>query len=252
MDDKHFFRGGLWVIDLNPDKANDRLQNIFSHDLHLIMEYFLYFLFVDTSALGDNEFAKRHDEIKDGIISIMNKKYDSGAAQICTEMDWIITQSLLNDGCFINKGTPHDPKLKWTGNIHENQKPTNLYHILEGALIDPRSRIGQTINYPPEHEIYLVSNMIRNPLAHGSKTSATIEDYKVLFFILILLYYDIVNPHNHPRNAKYNNWVYRTMRDMRLKDETPTLDLICEMANEKSLDLDKVKDEFHQIVKQNI
>jgi len=172
----------------------------------------------------------------------MNRRYDLGSKQLCTVIEGIVTKSLLNDGCIDNDINP-----KWLGSIHKNQKPVNFYAILEGSLIDPRSRIGRLIQYPPESEIYHVSDMIRNPLAHGSRTAATFRDYKVLFFILILLYYDIVNPHKSSLDFKYYEWINRKSRDLRLKGEDPTLEKILELAEEHKLDLEKVKRIFDEI-----
>lgn len=245
LTDGHFFRGGRWVIDLNERDAIDHLNSINLHkDEQLIMNYFIYFLFVDKEKLGANEFSERHEDIKDGILAIMNRKYDLGSKQLCTVIEGIVTKSLLNDGCIDNETNP-----KWIGSFHKNPKPTNFFAFLEGALIDPRSRIGRSIQYPPESEIYHVSEMIRNPLAHGSRTLATLRDYNVLFFILILLFHDIVNPHRSPLDHKYYEWISRTSRNMRLKGEEPNLEKVLALGDEKKLDLEKVKRIYREITK---
>jgi len=240
----HIFRGGRWIIDLNDQDATSHLLSIvsISKDSHLVMNHLLYFLFIDIKELGNNEFAERHEDIKDGIIAIMQKKYDLGAKQLSTVIEGIVRKSLLKDGCCTEDGSGY---LKWVSKVHhEHQKATNFYQILEGALIDPTSRIGRTIFYPPEQEIYLLSEMIRNRLAHGSKSSSKFDDYTILFFVLILLYHDLVNPHNNQGNLKYSEWIFRTRRNMRLKGDDPTLDKILEIAKDQSLDLAKIKEIF--------
>ncbi len=63
--DSHLFCKGRWVIDLSDSDSNKHLGSIgFSQDTLLIMKYFVFFLFVDTSKLNSNEFSERHDEIK--------------------------------------------------------------------------------------------------------------------------------------------------------------------------------------------
>jgi len=89
--------------------------------------------------------------------------------------------------------------------------------------------------------------MIRNPLAHGSQTMAILDDYKVLFYILILLFHDIVNADNYQGDDKYLMWVYRTSRDMRLRGEEPTYKKIVEKAEKQGLDLTKVNAGFSQM-----
>lgn len=187
-------------------------------DIQLVMNYFIFLLLINTSELKDNEFAERHQDIKDGILQIMNKRYDSGARQLGPIIEGIVKKSLLKDGC-IDTTSPYP---NWIGEFHEHPQPRTFYQFLEGALSDPRSRIGRTIFYPPSEEIYHVSEMIRNPLAHGSQTMAILDDYKVLFYILILLFHDIVNADNYQGDDKYLMWVYRTSRDMRLRGEEPT------------------------------
>jgi len=91
--------------------------------------------------------------------------------------------------------------------------------------------------------------MIRNRLAHGSKSSSTFDDYKILFFILILLYHDIVNPHENRGNLKYSEWIFRTRRNMRLQGEDPNLEKILEIAKDQSLDVAKVKEIYEDFEK---
>jgi hypothetical protein len=239
--DSHIFRRGRWIIDLNETDAINHLTSIkISQDVRLIMEYFLYLLYVETSNLGVNEFSERHKEVKDAIIDVLSGRYDAGARHFSAVIEGVVKKSLLNDQC-IDDSTPYP---KWTGTFHEHPEPRNFFQLLEGALRDPRSRIGRVIDYPPEEEIFHVSEMIRNPLAHGSSTVGTLEDYKVLFFLLILLFHDIVNPHNYPGNHKYLKWVDRTRTNMRLGGEEPTLDKLLELGGGQGLDLDSIRKAF--------
>lgn len=236
--DSYIFRRGRWIIDLNENDAINHLASInVSQDVRLIMEYFLYFLFVETSSLGTNEFSERHKEIKDGILDVMGGRYDAGARQLSAVIEGMVKKSLLNDHCVNDSG----PYPRWTGTFHKHPEPRNFFQLLEGALRDPRSRIGRTIDYPPEEEVFHVSEMIRNPLAHGSPTVGILEDYKVLFFLLILLFHDIVNPHIYPGNHKYLKWLDRTRTNMRLAGEEPTLDKLLEAAKGQGLDLDSIR-----------
>lgn len=243
--EEYFFRGGRWILDLlNERDVKGHLSTIkLSIDVQLIMNYFLYFLFVDTDALGNNELSERHQDIKEGIIAIMSKRYDTGVRQLSPIIEGIVRKSLFNGGCTDNSS----PYPKWIGNFHKYPQPRNFYQLLEGAIRDPRSRIGRTITYPPDQEIYHVSEMIRNPLAHGTQTQATLEDYRILFFILILLFHDIVNPHNDQWDEKYYKWVYNTSRNMRLEGKDPTLEKLIEIAEAQNLNVDKVKASYTQI-----
>jgi hypothetical protein len=235
--DSHLFRRGRWVIDLNDNDADNHLRGAeFTRDTLLLMKYFIFLLYERTSNLGFNEFSERHDEIKDAIIDVMRKKLGSAARHISAVVEGIVTKSLVNDGCIINA----KPYPRWTGSFHEHGQPKNFYQLLEGALRDPRSRIGRVIDYPPDEEIFHVSEMIRNPLAHGAVTNATLEDYKVLFFILILLYHDIVNPHGYAGNHKYLKWIDRMRIDLRLGGEEPTLEKIEKLAAGSGLDINEV------------
>lgn len=236
--DSHLFRKGRWVIDLNDNDAHNHLGEIgFSQDTLLIMKYFVFLLYVDTSNMGSNEFSERHDEIRDAIIDVMRRKLGSAARQISAIIEGIVNKSLVNDGCITNS----KPYPKWTGTFHEYEEPKNFYQLLEGALRDPRSRIGRVIDYPPSEEIFHVSEMIRNPLAHGSVSAGTPEDYKVLFFLLILLYHDIANPHQYPGNHKYLKWAERMRTDLRLGGEEPTNEKIEKLADDAGLDVDELR-----------
>jgi hypothetical protein len=240
----HFFRGGRWVVDVNYDDAANHLRSItVSSDIQLMFNYFNFLLMVDTEELGDNEFGRRHDEIKNGILSIFNKEYDSGARQLITVIEGIVRDSLLADDC-IDDSTPNP---NWTGNFHEHPQPTNFYQLLEGALRDPRSRIGKLIMYPPDEEISHLNEMIRNPLAHGYRTVAILEDFKVLFFTLILLYHDIVNPHDYVHDYKYEKWIYRVKNNLRLQGENPTLERLMQIAGEQGLNVDKVESTYNRL-----
>lgn len=236
--DSHLFRKGRWIIDLNDADANGHLGDVgFTQDTVLIMKYFIHLLYVNSSNLGANEFAERLDEIKDAIIEVMRQKLGSAARQLSAVIEGIVKKSLINDGCIVDT----KPHPKWTGSFHEYAEPKNFHQLLEGALRDPRSRIGRTIDYPPSEEIFHVSEMIRNPLAHGAVSAGTIEDYKVLFFLLILLYHDIVNPHTYPGNHKYLKWVERTRVDLRLSGDVPTDQKIEKLAADASLDLNELR-----------
>jgi len=236
--DSHLFRKGRWVIDLNDNDSHNHLGDIgFNQDTLLIMKYFIFFLFVDTSKLSSNEFSERHDEIKDAIIDVMRQKFGAAARQISAVIEGIVSKSLINDGCIIDS----KPYPKWTGTFHDHAEPKNFYQILEGALRDPRSRIGRVIDYPPSEEIFHVSEMIRNPLAHGSVSTGTLEDYKVLFFLLILLYHDIVDPHAYPGNHKYLKWADRMRIDLRLGGEAPTNQKIEKLAVDAGLDVNELR-----------
>jgi hypothetical protein len=232
----HLFRKGRWVIDLNDKDSYDHLGEIgFTQDILLIMKYFIFLLYVDTSKMGLNEFSERHDEIKDAIIAVMSQKLSVAARQLSAVTEGIVNKSLLNDGCIISL----KPYPKWTGTFHEYEEPKNFYQLLEGALRDPRSRIGRVIDYPPSEEIFHVSEMIRNPLAHGVVSAGTLEDYKVLFFLLILLYHDIVNPHQYAGNHKYLKWADRI--DLRLAGEEPTNEKIENLAVNVGLDVNELR-----------
>jgi hypothetical protein len=119
--------------------------------------------------------------------------------------------------------------------------------LFEGALEDPRSRIGKTIFYPPREEIFHISEMIRNPLSHGFRQAAILEDYKGLFFALILLFHDIANPHNYRLNDKYRRWVYFTKRTLRLKGEEPTLERVLQIGSDQSLDLEEIRANYDHV-----
>jgi len=236
--DSHLFRKGRWVIDLNDNDSHVHLEEIgFTRDTLLIMKYFIFLLYVDTSKMGVNEFSERRDEIKDAIIDVMRQKLGSAVRQLSAVIEGIVNKSLVNDGCI----TSSKPYPKWTGTFHEYEEPKNFYQLLEGALRDPRSRIGRVIDYPPSEEIFHVSEMIRNPLAHGSVSAGTLEDYKVLFFLLILLYHDIVNPHQYPGNHKYLKWADRMRIDLRLGGEEPTNEKIEKLAVNAGLDVDELR-----------
>lgn len=236
--DSHLFRKGRWIIDLNDNDSHNHLGDIgFTQDTLLIMKYFIFLLFVPTTNLNSNEFSERHEEIKDAIGDVMRQKFSAAARQISAVIEGIVSKSLLNDGCLIDA----KPYPKWAGTFHDHTEPKNFYQILEGALRDPRSRIGRVIDYPPSEEIFHVSEMIRNPLAHGSISTGTIEDYKVLFFLLVLLYHDIVNPHVYPLNHKYLKWVDRMRINMRLGGETPTNEKIEKLAEDSGLDLNELR-----------
>jgi hypothetical protein len=242
--DERLFRGGRWHVDLSEQDAKKHLFSIgLNQDIQLVMNYLVYFLLVDTSKLGDNEFSERHQDIKDGITHIINKRYDSGARQLGPIIEGIVKKTILRDGC-IDNATPYP---NWIGKFHEHPQPRTFYQFLEGALSDPRSRIGRTIFYPPSEEIHHVSEMIRNPLAHGSQTLAILDDYKVLFYILILLFHDIVNPDGYRGDDKYLIWVYRASRNLRLSGDEPTLEKLSEIAKEQGLDLAKIKAGFDQM-----
>ena len=144
---------------------------------------------------------------------------------------------MVRDRCLDN----HTPYRNWTGQFHEHSQPMNFFQLLEGALEDPRARIGRIISYPPSEEIFHISEMIRNPLAHGSLTAAILEDYKGLFFTLILLYHDIVNPHNYLLNDKYRRWIYLTKRNMRLDAREPTLESVLEAGTALNLDSETIR-----------
>ncbi len=236
-------RGGRWVINLDDRDAGYHLFRLgLNQDTQLIMRYFTYLLFEETANLGTNEFSERHQDIKDGILSIMNSRYDTGSRQLGPVIEGIIRKSLLNDGC-VDNSTPYP---NWTGNFHEHPNPRNFYQFLEGALADPRSRIGRTMDYPPDEEIYYISEMIRNPLSHGVQTAANLEDFIVLFFVLILLYHDLVNPHNYPGDDKYLKWVNKTSRTLRLGGKEANLDTLKAVATEQGLDLVKVEAGYNQ------
>lgn len=236
--DSHLFRKGRWVIDLSDNDAHGHLQDDgLTQDTFLILKYFLHLLFVDPAKLGTNEFAERHAEIKDAIINVMQKKYDAGARAISAVIEGIVKKSLSADGCLLDK----KPHPTWTGTFHEHPEPKNFHQLLEGALRDPRSRIGRTIDYPPSEEIFHVSEMIRNPLAHGAVSTGTLEDYKVLFFLLVLLYHDIVNPHSYEGNHKYLKWAERMRVDLRLSGTTPTTHELEALASKAGLDLTELR-----------
>ena len=168
----------------------------------------------------------------------MNKKYETGAKLISTNIEGLVRDSLIKDECLDN-GTPF---RNWTGHFHDHKQPMNFFQLFEGALEDPRSRIGRTIFYPATEEIYHISEMIRNPLAHGNMMpSVFLMDYKALFFTLILLHHDIVNPHNYQFNDKYRRWIYFIERNMRFKGETPTLEKVIEIGRSENLDPDQIR-----------
>jgi hypothetical protein len=52
-------------------------RNQFSLAIKVVFDYFIYFLLVDTENLVDNDFSQRYHEIKEGIISTLEKRYDS-------------------------------------------------------------------------------------------------------------------------------------------------------------------------------
>jgi hypothetical protein len=98
--DSNFFRGTHYIIDINEEDARRHLLDLnLGKDMQLILDYFAYFLFIDTSRLGDNEFSSRHQDIKDGILYIMNRRYDAGARQISNVIEGLVRESLVNDGC---------------------------------------------------------------------------------------------------------------------------------------------------------
>ncbi len=230
--DSHSFRRGRWIIDLTENDAFSHLESIrITQDVRLIMTYFVYLLYAKNEDIGTNEFSERHDEIKAALIDILSHRIDAGALKVSTLIEAMVRKSLLNDGC-IEDGKPCP---KWTGTFHNNSGPTNFFHLFEGALRDPRSRIGRTIDYPPEEEISHVNEMMRNPLAHGASTIGTLEDYKVLFFLLILVFHDIVNPHRFNINRKYIKWIERSLTNMRLRGEEPTSAGILELEDVPSI-----------------
>lgn len=245
----YFFRKPVTQIDIRPDDAMGHLAELgLSPMMQLIINYFAYFLFVDTARLGNNEFSANHPTIKEGILAIMNKSYDTGAQLISSTIEGIVKESLVNDGCL--DASSHNSRYpNWTGigTFHEHPQPLNFFQLLEGALRDPRSRIGRTIRYLPEEEIYHISEMIRNPLHHGVRTAAILEDYSSLFIVLILLYHDVVNPHNYHGNDKYRGWIYYTMSNMRLEGTVPTLENVLEAAREQNLDLDIIRANFDSV-----
>jgi hypothetical protein len=244
MTEGNFFRRSIYHIDINPQDAAGHLAELkITIDMQLVMDYFMYFLFVDTSRLGNNEFSIRHQQIKDGILAIMNGRYDNGSQLVSSCIEGMVKESLQNDGCIDNSL----PYPNWTGTFHTHPQPRNFFQLFEGALQDPRSRIGRTTRYQPEEEIYHISEMIRNPLAHGARTAAILQDYISLYFILILLYHDIVNPHNYPRNDKYRSWIYYTMRNMRLAGTNPTLDEVSRVAQTENLDLTIVRANYDSV-----
>jgi len=245
----YFFRRPVTQIDINPQDAIGHLAELgLSPMMQLIMDYFSYFLFVDTTRLGNNEFSDNHQHIKEGILAIMNKSYDTGSQLISSTIEGIVKASLITDRCL--EASSHDSRYpNWTGvgTFHEHPNPVNFFQLLEGALRDPRSRIGRTIRYLPGEEIYRISELIRNPLHHGVRTAAILEDYSSLFIVLILLYHDIVNPHNYLGNDKYRSWIYYTMSNMRLKGTEPTLENILGVAREQNLELDIVRANFDAV-----
>ena len=100
MTGKNFFRRSIYHIDISPQDAADHLAELkITRDMQLVMDYFMYFLFVDTSRLGNNEFSIRHQQIKDGILAIMNGKYDNGSQLISSCIEGMVNESLQNDGC---------------------------------------------------------------------------------------------------------------------------------------------------------
>ena len=69
-------RGGRWVINLDDRDAGYHLFRLgLNQDTQLIMRYFTYLLFEETANFSTNEFSERHQDIKDGILSIMNSRY---------------------------------------------------------------------------------------------------------------------------------------------------------------------------------
>ena len=98
--DSHLFRKGRWVIDLSDNDSHRHLDEIgFNHDTILIMKYFIFFLYIETSIMGENEFSERHDEIRDAIIEVMRQKFGPAARQLSAVTEGIVTKSLLADGC---------------------------------------------------------------------------------------------------------------------------------------------------------
>jgi len=236
--DGNFFRGTHYQVNINEQDASWHLHRLaLGKDMQVIMAYLAYFLFVDTEQLGHNEFSSQHQAIKDGILSIMNKRFDTGARQISNVIEGVVRESLSNDGCLTNTS----PRAKWTGNFHEHEQPLNFFQLFEGALEDPRSRIGRTTFYPSREEIYHISEMIRNPLSHGARQVAILEDYKGLFFALILLFHDIVDPHGITYNDKYRRWIYFTERKLRLTGESPTEERLLEIGSEQGLDAEEIR-----------
>jgi len=67
------------------------------------------------------------------------------------------------------------------------------------------------------------------------------EDHKVLLFLLILLYHDIVNPHAYPGNHKYLKWADRMRIDLRLRGEVPTNQAIEKLALDAGLDVNELR-----------
>ena len=99
----HLFRKGRWVIDLNDNDSQGHLGEIgFTQDTLLIMKYFIFLLYVDTSKMGVNEFSERHDEIKDAIIDVMRQKLGAAARQLSAIIEGIVNKSLVTDGCIIS------------------------------------------------------------------------------------------------------------------------------------------------------
>ena len=162
---------------------------------------------------------------------------------ISSSIEGIVRDSLIKDECLEEKSQ------SWTavGTFHKNSQPLNFFQLFEGALRDPRPRIGRIIRYLPEQEIDHISRMIRNPLHHGVRTAAILEDYSSLFIVLILLYHDIVNPHKWQGNEKYRSWIYYVLRNMRLEGTEPTLESVLDAAKEQNLDLEIVRANFGAI-----
>lgn len=141
--DSHLFRRGHWIIDLRDDDANNHLYQVgFTQDTLLIIKYFVHLLYVDAAQLGVNEFSEHHDELKDAIVDVLLQKFGPASRQISAVIEGIVKKSLIKDGCIVD-GRPHP---KWTGSFHEYADPKNFYQILEGALRDPRSRIGPRLS----------------------------------------------------------------------------------------------------------
>jgi hypothetical protein len=58
MSEGNFFRRSVYQIDINPQDAAGHLAELkISKNMQLVMDYFMYFLFVDTTRLGTNEFS---------------------------------------------------------------------------------------------------------------------------------------------------------------------------------------------------
>ena len=236
--DSQVFRTGHWVIDLSDQDAQEHLRTVgFTGDTTLIMKYFMFFLLEDTSRMGANEFSERHDEITGALADVLTGRLSPAARQLCPVIEGIVNDSLVNDGCI----TSAKPYPRWTGTLHEHEEPRNFYQLLEGALRDPRSRIGRVIDYPPSEEISHVSEMIRNPSSHGSMSAGTLEDYTVLFFLLVLLYHDVVNPHRYIDNHKYRKWVHRMRVDSRLGGVAPTNEGLEKLAVDAGLDIEELR-----------